>query len=71
MRHAETEQSEPAPYRVGDSVVFIPEAFIDYHDPNIAPYRLPGVVIHVNAAHRHFTVAGMIHGAEIRESYKY
>lgn len=71
MKHAETEQPEPAPYRVGDAIVFVPSAFIDYHDPAVAPYSVAGRVIHVNAAHRHYTAAGMVHGVEIRESYKY
>lgn len=60
---------------VGDTITFVPYAF----DRNarmiprgaVAPYTLRGVVIAVNAAHRHYTVEGLCNGYIIRESYRF
>lgn len=61
--------------QVGDTITFVPYAF----DRNarmiprgaVAPYALRGVVIDVNAEHRHYTVEAQLYGFTIRESYKF
>lgn len=53
---------------VGDTVSFIPTAFINFRDAG-SVLMLHGRVIYVNEAHRYFTVEAPCYGYKIRESF--
>lgn len=62
--------------QIGDVIVFRPSAFD--RDPKLAdrvrffiPASLRGVVIHVNAEHRHYTLEAHLRNETIRETFKF
>lgn len=65
------EPQQYAPYSVGDTVVFMPSAFIDTEKDFGYVKTLRGCVIHVNAGHRYYTVEAECYGNRLRESFKF
>lgn len=55
------------PHEVGDRVDFVPTMLGGFSPPQ----TVHGTVIAINEEHRHYTLEGRLHGAIIRETYKY
>lgn len=57
---------------IGDKVRVIPD-FTRHHglaDDRQSGRAMTGTVIHINRAHRHYTLEFDVHGHKIRESFK-
>lgn len=56
---------------IGDSVVFVPRAFVDHRDP-MQPDHIHAKIIYINRAHRYYVAAGPCgRGSIIREAFKF
>ena len=62
--------------QVGDAYVWVPYGFDEeweyrFPDDHGEPLPVKGQITYINEAHRYFTVAGMVNGQAIRESFKF
>ena len=61
---------------IGDAKTFVPSAFSELSRDGAQkryshPAHVKGKIIAINWRHRHFTVAGVVNGHIIRETYKF
>ena len=70
--HSKNEEAwRPRAPKVGDVIPFVPAAFVGYQDADDIPKCIKGTVVHVNEAHRHYTLRATIWGHSFCESFKY